>query len=96
MGEDLVPVEQIAMELVGEKTDIPINVFKGFVDIVAGEAIARAVLEHQLHQTVYTQTLTDLDVKALDTLDFDPDEFLLEVGARKSPDLSRQFQILSC
>ncbi|QLE42205.1 hypothetical protein FD723_18460 [Nostoc sp. C052] len=133
-GENLVPVEEIAMELVGEKTDIPINVFKGFVDIVAGEAIARAVLEHQLSETVYNQTLTDLDVKSLEaknqqaanrislmshliqnpqtveriledyginnnantqtqlaertascTLDFDPDEFLLEVGAGKKP-----------
>jgi hypothetical protein len=134
-GENLVPVEQIAMELVGDRSaDIPINVFKGFVDIVAGEAIARAVLEHQLSETVYNQTLTDLDVKALGsknqrvadrialmshliqnpqtveriledyginnnantqtqlvektascTLDFDPDEFLLEVGAGKKP-----------
>jgi hypothetical protein len=65
-GEDLVPVEQIAMELVADaKSDIPLDVFKGFVDIVAGEAIARAVLEHQLSETVYNQTLTDLDVKSL-------------------------------
>ncbi|NDJ21000.1 hypothetical protein GS682_04935 [Nostoc sp. B(2019)] len=65
-GEDLVPVEQIAMELVGDRAcDIPIEVFKGFVEIVAGEAIARAVLEHQLSEAVYSQTLTDLDVKAL-------------------------------
>ena len=58
-------IEQTAIDLNINHPDIPIEVFKGFVDIVAGEAIARAVLEHQLHQTVYNQTLTDLDAKAL-------------------------------
>lgn len=64
-GEALVPVEEIAMELVG-RSDIPLEVFKGFVDIVAGEAIARAVLEHQLSRSVYEQTLSDLDTRALE------------------------------
>jgi hypothetical protein len=65
-GENLVPVEQIAMDLVGDRaSSIPLDVFKGFIEIVAGEAIARAVLEHQLSKSVYEQTLTDLDIKAL-------------------------------
>ncbi|WP_445634498.1 hypothetical protein NSTC745_06321 [Nostoc sp. DSM 114161] len=144
-GETLVPVEQIAMELAqGQASDTPIQVFKGFVDIVAGEAIARAVLEHQISETVYNQTLTDLDVKSLEaknqqaanrialmshliqnpqtveriledyginsnantqtqlletttscTLEFNPEEFLLEVGAPKKSQTIPDTQMLT-
>ncbi|AHJ28572.1 hypothetical protein PN465_10905 [Nodularia spumigena CS-584] len=128
---DVAKVEELATSMANEQAiDIHPEVFRGVLEIKSAEAVAKAVITHELTQDIYQQTLRDLDAKTLDqanqqaaerialmsllnnpetvkeilatyginnqaaqpqimetttacSLDFDPDAFLQEVGAKE-------------
>lgn len=60
-------VEKLAIEIATNRAvDIPTEVFRGMVEIVAGEAIAKATVLHQISDAVLKHTLADLNTKSLE------------------------------
>ncbi|MEA5574069.1 hypothetical protein [Calothrix sp. UHCC 0171] len=62
----LVQVEKLAIEIATERAaNIPADVFRGMVEIIAGEAIAKATVLHQISDAVLKHTLAQLNTKSL-------------------------------
>jgi hypothetical protein len=65
----LVQVEKLAIEIATERAaNIPADVFRGMVEIIAGEAIAKATVLHQISDAVLKHTLADLNTKSLEEI----------------------------
>jgi len=62
-------VEKLAIEIATNRAvNIPADVFRGMVEIVAGEAIAKATVLHQISDAVLKHTLADLNTKSLEEI----------------------------
>jgi hypothetical protein len=62
-------VEKLAIEIATHRAaNIPADVFRGMVEIVAGEAIAKATVLHQISDAVLKHTLADLNTKSLEEI----------------------------
>jgi hypothetical protein len=62
----LVQVEKLAIEIATERAaNIPVDVFRGMVEIIAGEAVAKATVLHQISDAVLKHTLAQLNTKSL-------------------------------
>lgn len=65
----LVQVEKLAIEIATERAaNIPADVFRGMVEIIAGEAVAKATVLHQISDAVLKHTLAQLNTKSLSDL----------------------------
>jgi hypothetical protein len=64
-GSSLTPVEDLAVELAGDRLDIPKEVFKGFVEILAGRAIAQATVIHQFTNQLFKDVQGELQAQSL-------------------------------
>jgi hypothetical protein len=66
VSPSLVQVEKLAIEIATERAaNIPADVFRGMVEIIAGEAIAKATVLHQISDAVFKHTLAQLNTKSL-------------------------------
>jgi hypothetical protein len=66
ISPSLVQVEKLAIEIATERAaNIPADVFRGMVEIIAGEAIAKATVLHQISDAVLKHTLAQLNTKSL-------------------------------
>ncbi|MDJ0678202.1 MAG: hypothetical protein QNJ36_22930 [Calothrix sp. MO_167.B42] len=62
-------VEKLAIEIATNRAvNIPADVFREMVEIVAGEAIAKATVLHQISDAVLKHTLADLNTKSLEEI----------------------------
>ncbi|MBN3875177.1 hypothetical protein [Nostoc sp. JL23] len=64
-GSSLTPVEDLAVELAGDRLDIPKETFKGFVEILAGRAIAQATVIHQFTNQLFKDVQGELQAQSL-------------------------------
>ncbi|MEH2201235.1 hypothetical protein [Nostoc sp.] len=64
-GSSLTSVEDLAVELAGDRLDIPKEVFKGFVEILAGRTIAQATVIHQFTNQLFKDVSGELQTRSL-------------------------------
>ncbi len=62
---NIAPIEEIAVELAGDHLDIPKEVFKGFVEILAGRTIAQATVIHQFTNQLFKDVQGELQARSL-------------------------------